>query len=76
MVEETGLAARVSANLARASQFAKFLVAPYTLNLSMLNYYMQATCNKVVEDNKYLVVDDVFQLVLHVPVVYYPYFCF
>jgi hypothetical protein len=68
MVDVVDLASSLQGRLHQASQFAKFLVAPYCLDLVPYNFFCQIMGETIAEEKVFLVAmeDHVFPLLLHV----------
>ncbi len=65
------LSESIKANFPAMSQFAKFLVAPYCLDLAVFNYYSIKMGQPVAEEKKFLVAMEgaSFPFLLYAPVV-------
>jgi len=68
MVDVVDLASNLQGQLHQASQFAKYLVAPYCLDLVQYNFFCKIMDETTAEEKVYLVAmeDHVFPLFLHV----------
>ncbi len=68
-----GLAETVRQNLHGVSHFAKFLVAPYCLDMELLNFFRKQTGESEIEEKKVLVAMEhrTFPEFLHIPLVFF-----